>query len=151
MHALIHILTLIDILSPFFTASLPLFFHETFGVKCGLNANHFIKLVRMRTKSAIANFYGSRGYLDKKIPGEASGWNFWTNPEDIWGFCLMYKNGFMLCRKSHWDRLTNSRTEIRMIWDTRGEDKECRIWAVVWLWIPPNILANISVKCCICC
>ena len=57
MHALTLVLNLIDILSPFFTASLQLFFHdwenETFCVKCGLNAD------RMRTKSAIADFYGS--------------------------------------------------------------------------------------------
>ena len=64
MHALTLVLNLIDTsLSPFFTASLPLFFHdwenETFCVKCGLNADHFISLVRMRTKSAIADFYGS--------------------------------------------------------------------------------------------
>ena len=63
MHALILVLTLIDILSPFFTASLPLFFHdwenETFCVKCSLNADHFISMVRMRTKSAIADFYRS--------------------------------------------------------------------------------------------
>ena len=53
----------LTLLSTFFTASLPLFFHdwenETFCVKCGLNADHFISLVRMRTKSAIADFYGS--------------------------------------------------------------------------------------------
>ena len=53
----------LTLLSPFFTASLPLFFHdwenETFCVKCGLNADHFISMVRMRTKSAIADFYGS--------------------------------------------------------------------------------------------
>ena len=53
----------LTLLSPFFTDSLPLFFHdwenETFCVKCGLNADHFISLVRMRTKSAIADFYGS--------------------------------------------------------------------------------------------
>ena len=69
MHALILVLTLIDILSPFFTASLPLFFHvwenETFCVKCGLNADHLISLVRMRTKSAIADFYGSSEQLTK--------------------------------------------------------------------------------------
>ena len=77
-------------------------------------------------------------------------WGLWFKLEDIWGFCLMYKNGFVLCRKSHWDRLTNSQTSDWWF-ETRWEDKECRIWAVVWLWIPPNILANISVKCCICC
>ena len=53
----------LTLLSPFFTASLPLFFHdwenETFWLKCGLNADYFISLVRMRTKSAIADFYGS--------------------------------------------------------------------------------------------
>jgi len=46
----------LTLLYPFFTASLPLFFHEweneTFCVKCGLNAS-------LRTKSAIANFYRS--------------------------------------------------------------------------------------------
>ena len=36
--------------------------NETFWVKCGLNADHFISLVRMRTKSAIADFYGSSAY-----------------------------------------------------------------------------------------
>ena len=63
MHALTLVLNLIDILPPFFTASLQLFFHdwenETFCVKCGLNADHFSSLVRMRTKSAIADFYAS--------------------------------------------------------------------------------------------
>ena len=53
---------------PFFTTSLLLYFHnwenETFCVKCGLNADHFSSLVRMRTlvrmraESAIAAFYG---------------------------------------------------------------------------------------------
>ena len=66
MHALTLVLNLIDILSPFFTASLQLFFHdwenETFCVKCGLNADYFSSLVRMRTKSAIADFYGSSVY-----------------------------------------------------------------------------------------
>ena len=28
-------------------------------MKCGLDVDHFISLVRMRTKSAIADFYGS--------------------------------------------------------------------------------------------
>ena len=49
-------------LSPFFTDSLPFLSkweNETFWVKCGLNADHFNSLVRMRTKSAIADFYGS--------------------------------------------------------------------------------------------
>ena len=63
MHALTLVLNLIDILSPFFTASLPLFFHdwenETFCVKCGPNADHFISMVRMRTKSAIADFFAA--------------------------------------------------------------------------------------------
>ena len=72
MHALILVLTLIDILSPFLTASLSLVFHvwenETFCVKCGLNADHFISLVRMRTKYAIADFYGSSEYTKRKVP-----------------------------------------------------------------------------------
>ena len=61
----------LKLLSPFFTASLPLFFHdwenETFCVKCGLNADHFISLVRMRTKSAIADFYGSSDNVVKRF------------------------------------------------------------------------------------
>ena len=32
--------------------------NETFCVKCGLIADHFSSLVRMRTKSAIADLYG---------------------------------------------------------------------------------------------
>ena len=33
--------------------------NETFFVKCGLIADHFTSLGRMRTKAAIAAFYGS--------------------------------------------------------------------------------------------
>ena len=47
----------LTLLSPFFTASLLLFFHdwesEPFCVKCGLNADHFISLVRMRTNCGL--------------------------------------------------------------------------------------------------
>ena len=46
-----------------FTAFLQLFSpfeaKKTFCVKCGLDAVHFIKLVRMQTKSAIADLYES--------------------------------------------------------------------------------------------
>ena len=33
--------------------------NETFCVKCGLYADHFTSLVRVRTKYAIPDFYGS--------------------------------------------------------------------------------------------
>ena len=60
MHALTLVLNLIDILPPFFTASLQLFFHdwenETFCVKCGLNADHFSSLVHMRPKLQLRNY-----------------------------------------------------------------------------------------------
>ena len=85
----------LTLLSPFFTASLPLFFHnwenETFWLKCGLNADHFISLVRMRTKSAIADFYGSSGFQRQISLGPAS---------PTWAFCLIMWQPSTWCDKS---------------------------------------------------
>ena len=58
MHALTLVLNLIDTsLSLFhrFTATFHDWENETLCVKCGLNADHFISLVLMQTKSAIAH------------------------------------------------------------------------------------------------
>ena len=57
-----------------FTAFLPLFSpfgeNETFCVKCGLNADHFISLVSMLTKSAIADLFWKH-------------WTFISSPEQL--------------------------------------------------------------------
>ena len=68
MHALTLVPNLFDtslsIFHSFTTTFLSKWDNETFCVKCGLNADHFISLVRMRTKSAIVDFYGSTADVD---------------------------------------------------------------------------------------
>ena len=48
----------LTLFSPFFTASLPLFLWlgKFFCLKCCIDADHFISLIGMKTKSAIADF-----------------------------------------------------------------------------------------------
>ena len=46
--------------------------NAAFCVKCGLIADHFSSLGRMRTKSAIAAFYGPTGCISQ------SPWQFWS-------------------------------------------------------------------------
>ena len=71
MHALILVFNLIDtslsLFHRFTTTFLSKWENETFSVKCSLNADHFISLISMWTKSAIADFYGSTAYLKNCI------------------------------------------------------------------------------------